>query len=107
MVLRLITDLLAAPLASLLFAITGQLADALITVFGIRYFGMRERNPLMRPFVNSYAVALLAKSVGLAIFCFMAYRTRSRSPLNLAGLGGWIATIWNMSQLLGGFFGRY
>lgn len=106
MVIRLITDFLAAPLASLLFAVTGQLADALITVFGIRYFGLRERNPLMRPFVNSYTVALLAKSVALAIFCFIAYRSRSRNPLNLAGLGGWLATVWNMSQLLGGFFGR-
>lgn len=106
MVIRLITDFLAAPLASLIFAITGQLADGLITVLGIRYFGLREANPLMRPFVNSYKSALLTKSLCLAIFLYVAIRLRSRKPLNMAGLGGWAATVWNMTQLLGGFFGR-
>ncbi|SRR6266436_1289174 len=94
---------LVAPVAAFIFAVTGHLADAWITAFAIRNCGKREANPLMRPFANSkhpYFWLTFIKLAGLAFIIRICFRQKDHRNLVTFGLGGWFATVWNVSRLL-------
>ncbi len=96
-----------SPFVAFIWFASGHLADVLSTVIGIRYAGLREMNPVARPFAHSKHPFLWLVVFKIGILCTLHFMFKglygtgyTRRDFRWMGLLGWVAAVWNTAQMI-------